>query len=160
MTNKENSIAKAISIIGIITIVGGCISGIHYGTSEEFYGLGDFQSVIGLILAFSGIVWGILLLGFSEIIKLLQGIFNQGEKLSPSEEENMGEPINNNTVTDHKFVVTERAENEIKDFFQSKGLKVLEVVETNEEDVYLVTLDEGNIEYVDLGGFKPRIVTK
>jgi hypothetical protein len=85
MTNKENSIASAITIIGVLVIVCGIFSGLYFGSSNEFYSIGDMQGIVCFGIMVNGNIWGIIFLGIAEVIKLLQGIFNQREVLKDSE---------------------------------------------------------------------------
>jgi uncharacterized membrane protein len=155
MTNKENSIASALTIIAVLVMVCGIISGFYFGSSNEFYGVGDMQGIVGFGVMVNGIIWGIVLLGFAEVIKLLQGIFNQREVLIP--ENKVSDKVESLNIPREKMAVTDTAINEIKSFYDSKQIKVIEVHGTINEDFYRVTLEDGRTEIVELGWFKPKI---
>jgi hypothetical protein len=156
MTNKENSIASALTIIGGLVIVGGLFSGAYFGSSYKFYGIGDMQGIVGFSIMVNGIIWGIILFGFAEVIKLLQGIFNQRESLN-TREDHVSNKVENLNEAKGKMIVTEDAINEIKSFYDLKQINVIEVQGTSKEDFYRVTLENGRTEIVELGWFKPKI---
>jgi hypothetical protein len=41
MNDKSNNIAQVLFIIGILSIIAGVITGLYYGSSEEYDALGD-----------------------------------------------------------------------------------------------------------------------
>ncbi|MDF1507962.1 hypothetical protein PZE06_07165 [Robertmurraya sp. DFI.2.37] len=157
MTNKDNPVAKALFVVGVLIILFSAVSGLLYGTSsDDHFFLGELQTTIGWSMFISGIICGLIFLGFSEIIKLLQGIYNQNEKaaLAPLvEQENHSSPVTEPV----KSIITAKVTQEIEQFYQAKNLKVVHIEETNEEDFFKVTLDNGHINWIELGGFKPII---
>ena len=72
-TSDSNPIATALTIIAIIDFIGWFIIGIVLG--RDFYD--DFSIIHALLYWVIGAVSGIMLLGFSEIIKLLHSINNK-----------------------------------------------------------------------------------
>lgn len=164
---KDNKVASALNVIGVLAIVSGVISGIYYGTNEEFAGLGGLQGIIGFSLFVNGLVWGIVFLGFSEIINLLQGLFNQGSTSFGNKSSNHGVSeinLEHNNVEKKlarkvAFIVSDLERKEILAFYSSKGLSVKEIKATNKEDFFLVALDDRE-EIVELGGFSPVIHAK
>lgn len=80
MTDNKNPIATALLVIGFLFILGGVIFGLHFGLRDGYYAFSESQGILGWDIFVSSTITGIVFLGFSEIIKLLQGIFNQGEK--------------------------------------------------------------------------------
>lgn len=82
---KENQIAKVIRYIGWIEIVGGVIGSIILGTIKwnvSIYKSFDFNWFIILPGVIISIVTGVLIIGFAEIISLLQQKVNQTEKIT------------------------------------------------------------------------------
>jgi hypothetical protein len=156
MTNKENSIASALTIIGVLVIACGIFSGFYFGSSIEYSGIGDMQGILGFGIMVNGIICGIIFLGLAEVIKLLQGIFNQREVLKVLEhnDSNKGENL---TLPSENIVVTDAVIHEIKTFYDSKQINVNEVQGTSKEDFYRVTFEDGRTEIVELGWFKPKI---
>lgn len=157
LTNKENTVAKALMIVGYLSIIVGMITGFNYGSKEE---LGELRGVIGLSLFVSGIIWGIVFFGFSEVIKLLQGIYNQGRAKGPVIRTEKDEvPSATSEVKENKVEsgsIPDAVRGEIHEFFEERGNTVQSILPTNREDFYLVTVD-GEKVIVELGGFKPII---
>ncbi|TFE01345.1 hypothetical protein [Jeotgalibacillus sp. R-1-5s-1] len=148
MVISENRIAYILRVIGVFIFVSTGLTGIILMVqTDSLWG--------GIPVIFSGFVSGMLFVGFSEVIKLLQKIYNQlagpvetvtaAEKLSP---EIAGE-----------YSVSQSARNEITEFFNSKGQKVSDIKATSKEDFYLVVVD-GDELMVELGGFKPIVRKK
>ncbi|WP_066050686.1 hypothetical protein [Robertmurraya korlensis] len=158
MNDKSNNIAQALFIIGILSIIGGVISGLYYGTSVEYYPLGNFQGVLSWTVLLSGVVSGIVFLGFSELIKLLQGIYNlqknkQNEMDLPGSKEEatlLKEPVIHDT-RDFR-VVPDKVRRDIEGFYKNE--QVDKIVATRLEDYYIVTL-KGKEVVIEMGGFKP-----
>ena len=67
--NAENSVASAIRILAWVTIIGGLILGFFLGKGPYD---NEFSFTIAVIYWAVSIVTGIMLMGFSEIIRLLQ----------------------------------------------------------------------------------------
>ncbi len=158
MTNKENTVAKALMIVGYLAIVVGMITGFSYGSQEE---LGELRGVIGLSLFISGIIWGIVFFGFSEVIKLLQGIYNQGLP-KKSVIDTLNEQGSSATIEQKKVdsgVVSDAARGEINEFFKNRGNTVQSILPTDKEDFYLVKVDDEEV-VVELGGFSPVVRPK
>lgn len=158
MTSKDNPIASALAIIGILFMVGGLIVGTNYGTSYEYAAVGSMQSAIGLSFFFSGLISGMIFLGFSEIIKLLQGIYNQRENELDRQNKDVVtlEEMSAETKAGVRYVVTEQAKQTTHEFY--KGKTVTDIQATSEEDVYEVLVDGVTYERIDLGGFKPKVI--
>lgn len=71
--NTSNSTATAVKIIGWLEIIGGVILGIILGNVfENRYGDFNFGACVGAIAG--SIITGVFILGFAEIIQLLQDI--------------------------------------------------------------------------------------
>ncbi|MEQ2528104.1 hypothetical protein WMO40_15530 [Bacillaceae bacterium CLA-AA-H227] len=153
---RNNPIATALFIIGIIAIIYGIIAGLNYGTSEDYYLLGDLQGIMGWSIFGSGVVCGVLFFGFSEIIKLLQGIYNQNEQVKPNTEINLDKPTGI-SIEQERSIITDQVITVINEFYQSKNLKVTNIEETDKADFYKITLENGRTELIELGGFKPIV---
>lgn len=152
VAKRNNPIATALFIIGVIAIIYGIIAGLNYGTSEEYYLLGDLQGIMGWSIFGSSVVCGVLFFGFSEIIKLLQGIYNQNETVKPT----FDKP-DDTSMEQERSIITEQVTTEINEFYQSKNLRVVNIEETDKVDFYKVTLENGSTELIELGGFKPIV---
>ncbi|WP_088005505.1 hypothetical protein [Indiicoccus explosivorum] len=162
--NHDNSIAKALQVVGIAAIIIGVIAGLLYATSEALEILGPLRGFLGFAVFINGVIGGLLFLGFAEVIKLLQGIYNQGE-------ESAGritgqEPINSftgqKTATDERPPVNRLKESErlaINKFYHERKEQPVQILSTSKNDYFFVEL-ENRREIIELGGFKPRIISE
>ena len=65
---KTNFVAKIISIIGTVVIVCACFFAFYMFIESET----GLSTILGIVISVGGFVTGILLVGFAEIIHLLQ----------------------------------------------------------------------------------------
>ncbi|QHS23769.1 hypothetical protein GWK91_12780 [Virgibacillus sp. MSP4-1] len=78
--NTNNIIAKALYVIGILEIVAGIILGIAFGNvevDEYFSSYNEFSWSIFFMWSIAGTVSGVLFIGFSEVIKILENMANR-----------------------------------------------------------------------------------
>lgn len=149
---RYNVIAFILKIIGVIVIAWGIISGIVFlATVSNEYGGGP--PIGAWSVFFSPILVGFLIIGFGEIIDLLQRIFDQnkpeGEKMAwPTEPEESNLPDRS---------ISLQAEREIKEFYAKKTLEIEQISPTNDPDVFVVKAN-GEVQYIELGGFSPRLL--
>jgi ABC-type sulfate transport system permease component len=68
-----NSVAKALTTIGIIIILGGLILGVILGNNNDLYGY-DTNYTVVVTWSAVGIISGMLIIGLSEVIKILHEI--------------------------------------------------------------------------------------
>ncbi|MFB4473328.1 hypothetical protein ACDI16_10305 [Oceanobacillus caeni] len=83
--NSRNLVSKTLFYLGILEIVAGLVTGIAMGNTEALglYGsYTEFSWTIFLICFFSGFIAGLIIIGFSEIIRLLQDIKDQAKGIS------------------------------------------------------------------------------
>ncbi|MGD6966324.1 hypothetical protein ACQCVP_07845 [Rossellomorea vietnamensis] len=158
MTSRENKVATVLFIVGVLSIAVGIISGLYYWSQNDFAELGISRARVGWGMVINGAVVGIVFFGFAEIIKLLQGIFNQGEphvpKAAPAVTK---EPAL--AAADKKAKPKEVSESEkeqIQKFYEALGRNVEKIELAEKEDFFVVTVD-GQKELIELGGFKPVI---
>jgi hypothetical protein len=147
MEDRNNAIAYALRIIGWSCLVFGFLLGIIAGTSTN-------EVLSGITYIIYGIIFCAIFLGFSEVISLLQGIYDQGVK----KEEKAVEKVITNESKEISAVLPE-AEAEIRDFYAAGHLKPSSIQATTAEDVYRVEVN-GETQYIELGGFKPKVHTK
>lgn len=82
-SSDSNPIATALKVISVIIFIGGFILGIVLGTQKAEYGVlytytkTEFSFTIALIYWAASFISGMLMLGFSEIINLLNSINNK-----------------------------------------------------------------------------------
>jgi hypothetical protein len=147
MEDRNNAIAYALRIIGWSCLGFGFLIGIIAGTSTN-------QVLSGITYIIYGIIFCAIFLGFSEVISLLQGIYDQGVK----KEEKAVEKVITNEPKEISAVLPD-AEAEIRDFYAAGHLKPNSIQATTVEDVYRVEVN-GETQYIELGGFKPTVHTK
>ena len=70
--NSSNMLSMIIKIIGYLTIVCGVGSGIYLGNQGY-----SFTYEIFLIYSISGVISGVLFIGFSKVIRLLDNIYEE-----------------------------------------------------------------------------------
>jgi NADH:ubiquinone oxidoreductase subunit 5 (subunit L)/multisubunit Na+/H+ antiporter MnhA subunit len=155
VTSRENKVATVLFIVGVLSIAVGIISGLYYWSQDNFAELGISQARVSWGMVINGAVVGIVFFGFAEIIKLLQGIFNQGEShiqkaASVVTKESALAAANKKTKLNE---VSESEKEQIQEFYEAQGRTVENIELTEEEDFFVVTVD-GQKELVELGGFK------
>ncbi|MCT2534196.1 hypothetical protein NC661_19730 [Aquibacillus koreensis] len=158
MDVRKNLVVSAFLVIGVVVIVGGMFIGLYIGTSEDFYVLGELQGIIGWVIFASGVMWGIVFIGFFEVIKLLERIYNQRENnYNPLElEHTFDHNVESKQKYDKVYQVTPQASLEISNFFDKE---VKEILGTHIEDFYNVRTEHESF-IIELGGFSPKVVSK
>ena len=162
--NKDNQIAKILQIIGIAAMVIGVFAGILYATSEGLELLGPLRGFLGFTVFVNGVIVGIIFLGFAEVIKLLQGIYNQGEERTgrlqfseePPAEETPEDPVSS---VEREEGVPEVTAERLDRFYSKKGRTLEKVRLTGVKDVYLVTAD-GRKELIEMNVLTPDTVSE
>jgi hypothetical protein len=153
---KQNTVAKVLRVIGFVIMIGGFFLALSMGSRAPEVGQN-----LGLTLPalFSSFVTGMLFIGFSEVIALLQKIHLQLHQdgtrttASSSKEPEVDQP------QEHKeWHPSPQDIKDIQELYQ--GQKVTKIEASPYED-YCVVQVEGRdyIEVVELGGFKPKKVS-
>lgn len=96
---RENLVAKILYVIGIVLMVSGLLFGFIFASFDFHYG--GFISPIFIPWALGGFIFGMLFIGFSEVIKLLHEI---NGKLQMSKEANTKEKSDDQKKTVGKQV--------------------------------------------------------
>ncbi|RIW29215.1 hypothetical protein D3H55_19675 [Bacillus salacetis] len=167
MTSKENKIAAALYVVGALSIIVGAISGLYYGSQGDAGGFGESNARIAWGVFIDGLVWGIVFFGFAEVIKLLQGIYNQGEQGrgkpaagvpsdSDPDSKTGGGAYSESVKEGPQKEISEIERGQIEGFYAGKGFTVENIAVTEREDCFVVTVN-GKKEVVELGGFKPIV---
>lgn len=155
----QNIVGKILLYAGIsIMIIGVILSFVMSTlTTTTDYGIEYVQVDGGFIISlFIGhIVIGLILIGLSEIIKLLQELVNKQN----GKDEDIVEESDIHTNEQSPNSVSNLARAEIMQYYAAKGIQIEEVYSTNQEDIYSVTYGE-NQDLVELGGFSPRIIKR
>jgi hypothetical protein len=124
---------------------------------------GEIQYASGLtgtaLFAFLGIIathvlYGLLIIGFGEVIDYLQKIYF---RMDPEAKRQWEEEQKEKEV-----VVSEETpfwvQQEVKAYYEKEQLVVQTVEKTINPSVFKVSVD-GRIEYIEVGNFEPRILT-
>jgi hypothetical protein len=145
-------VAGILQTIGIVTIAIGGISAIIIGSETNSF-------MFGLLTFIYAGVSGMLFVGFAEVIRLLtkidakiagkESVSNPNGPIQQSIAKKEDNP-KNRQVKKHEF-------EEILDFYKQRGISINRVVVAPKHDFFLVTLDDGSDELIELGGFRPEV---
>lgn len=149
MTSTKNIIAYILQGIGVLIIVINLFRALN---SVELLG---GQTAFDIFL--QGAIYGSLLLGFGEVIRLMQGLFNQREP-----ELLVNEPVSSEGYrvlqeSEEQFI-SEANRQKITDFYAKKNLE-FDRLEATPYDGYVIVYRNGGREIIDLNGFKPEILS-
>ena len=141
---KTNLMGFILKVTGVVVIIWGVMHGFIYLAqyAAEFNDI----SIIVLTTFFTPIVIGLLIIGFGEVIDLLQELTNKGSR----KWKRRATPIPK---------VPFYAESEIKDYYMEMNTKVEEIKPTSKSDIFSVEVD-GKTEYIELTGFEPKVLTE
>jgi len=160
-----------IKIAGVVVMGWGVLQSIFFlvatsgmGTqfTNEFGEILYMNDTIGgaALFGFIGIIathvlYGVLIIGFGEVIDLLQDIYF---RLNPkAEEEWLQKQEEKMTLFSDEIPLW--VEQDIKAFYKDSGETVDTIHHTNGRDVYKVTLGDRN-EYIEMGGFQPKVLSE
>lgn len=149
----KNRISRLLFITGIVVIVLGFILPFIISQPEVINDTSYLHTNFTLSFLLAHVAIGILLIGLSETIKLLQGLVNQqGIMDIPPVKAFVQKGPN-------KKGVPTTIKTEIIDFYAAQLIKIDDIHETTLEDIYVVTRGEEK-ELIELGGFRPIIMSK
>lgn len=146
---RRNLIAFILKMTGLVIIGWGVIAG--FLVLSEYNSDYGYVPLLAITTVFTPFVVGILFIGFGELIDLVQKIAEGKQVTSPPNEESV--PIAPTST------IPFYAEQELKAFYSNQNEEVHLIESTTERDVFKVTVKE-RTEYVEIGGFKPNILTK
>jgi len=148
---KQNSVAKVLRIIGIAIMIGGFILATIEGPVESE---GGYNGGMTLTALFSSFVTGMLFIGFSEVIALLQKIYLQLSQNTSSDHAMSNDKDDvEQTQVKKDWQLSALDLEAIQELYPGQNLKILA---TPFEDYCVVQIEgEEHIEVVELGGFKP-----
>jgi hypothetical protein len=151
--DRMNLMGFILKVAGVVVISWGVIHGIAFlgEYAMEF----DSISIAALTTFFTPIVTGLLIIGFGEVIDLLQEL---SDKAKPKVENNNVSVVPGVQVTPIDKEVPFYAEAEIKDYYKEKNIEVRAIHRTNNSDIFSVEVNS-KTEYIELSGFKPRVLT-
>ncbi len=158
---RRNLVGFVIKIIGLIIISWGFIQGLivlaqvlqrnmdEWGMTNQLSG----SSLVGFLsVVFSSAIYGILVIGFGEVIDLLQKIHDQN---GPKALTNVVPELNPVPVKP----VPLDAEQQLKEFYSKMNMELESIAPTKHRDVFVVTVD-GRAEYIELGGLSPLLLSE
>lgn len=149
----KNIISRLLFITGIVVIVLGFILPFLFTQPEVINDTSYLHTNFTVSFLLAHVAIGILLLGMSEIIKLLQVLVNhQGIQAIPPVKGFVRKGPN-------KKGVPATIKTEIIDFYAAQLIKIDDIQETTLEDIYVVSRGEEK-ELIELGGFRPIIMSK
>lgn len=147
---RHNLIAYILKITGLIVIGWGIIAGIIVLTDyNSDYG---YVPLLALTTVFTPFVIGIVLIGFGELIDLVQKMVG-GQQPNRVEAEAGEEEL-----TSHSTIIPFYAEQEVKSFYSNQGEEVHHIEPTSKRDIFKVAIND-RTEYVEVGGFSPKVLT-
>ncbi|WP_203248381.1 hypothetical protein [Sporosarcina beigongshangi] len=161
---RRNLVGFVIKVIGLIMIGWGFIQGLivsvqvsqhnmvgmdEWGMANQFDGSGlwSFLSVV-----FSTTIYGILVIGFGEVIDLLQKINDQNEPRAVTSVMPELKPVPVNSIP-------LSAEQQLKEFYSKMNVKIESIAPTKHRDVFVVTLDDRE-EYIELRGHSTQLLSE
>lgn len=99
-------------------------------------------------------IYGILLIGFGEVIDLLQKIHDQNEP-----ETHLLQVVENNSNASANVPIPLFAEQEIKAFYSEQNIWIDLISPTRNRNVFIVK-GNGRTEYIELGEATPKVLTE
>lgn len=149
MTSRNNAVAITLQIVG--------------GTLIAVYALralaliGDFGGGPAFDIFLQGVIFGMLLIGFGEVIKLMQGLFNQREPERPVEDvEKERRAALRKSGTNSISLETR---NRILDFYTKKNI-IVDDIEPTPYDGYATVHHGGQQDIVDLNNWEVEVLTE
>lgn len=148
MTSKDNTVAKTLQIVG------GALIAVYALTAMAL--IGDFGGGAAFEVFLQGVIYGMLLIGFGEVIKLMQGLFNQREPERPVEDAE----IERRTALrkSGEDTISLETRNRIMDFYTKKNMIVDDIEPTNYAG-YAIVHHDGQRDIVDLNNWEVEILT-
>lgn len=153
----KNIISRILFIAGIVVIILGFIVSLLFTQHEFVTEFGNIFSSFTLSFLLIHVVIGIVLIGLSEIIKLLQVLVNHHvENEAIVNSPNKKPSVRN---VNYEKGVPASIKKEIIDFYADQLIKIDDIHVTTIADVYVV--NRGNEkDLIELGGFHPTIISK
>ncbi|KMJ59373.1 hypothetical protein AB685_00325 [Bacillus sp. LL01] len=144
----QNQIGAVLKVVGGIVIVLGFFLGIIGGTQT--------QSFLFFVTTFLGsLVTGMVLIGLSEIIRILEGI---NENI-PKRRRKVARSSNETLLDAPPQPMSKKEEDDIKDFLQKHDVEIEKIIPTPKEDFFIVKTSARHI-LLEMGGFTPKIINE
>ncbi|MFD1032318.1 hypothetical protein [Metaplanococcus flavidus] len=149
MTKKDNAIAMSLQILGGVMIAAFALRALM--AIDEFGGGPAFEILL------QGVIFGMLLIGFGEVIKLMQGLFNQREPERPVEDPEMARRQALRISSDSSVSIENR--NKIMDYYTKKNM-VVDDIEATPYDGYAIVHHDGRKDVVDLNNWELEVLSE
>lgn len=149
MTSKDNVVAKTLQIVG------GTLIAVYAFTALAL--IGDFGGGPAFEVFLQGVIYGMLLIGFGEVIKLMQGLFNQREPERPVEDAEIGRRAALRKSGENTISLETR--NRIMDFY-TKNNMIVDDIEPAPYAGYAIVHHDGQRDIVDLNNWEVEILTE
>ena len=149
---RNNIIGFILKVSGVVVMVWGVIQG--------FVILAEFSSeygeipIVALTAIFTPIVAGLLIIGFGEVIDLLQSLVDKGK---PKFEKGKSKIENDSPSILPTIPLFDEAD--LREFYSNKAIEIDTIEPTKRRDLFIVEAN-GKTDYVELGGFSPRILSE
>jgi hypothetical protein len=154
---KYSLIGFIIKIIGLVVIVWGIVQGLVISVqfSQPYMDGGEMMTPVVqfgfwgfLSIVFTHAIYGVLIIGFGEVIDLLQKIYDQkSPKSVPT------------ATTGSVSPIPWSSEQDIKAFYAKMNMTISSISPTKNRDVFVVNID-GRTEHIALGGLSPRLLSE
>ncbi|MCG1020766.1 hypothetical protein [Sutcliffiella horikoshii] len=144
----ENTVGKILQILGFIVIGIGVLLAIIFASETGSIGM-------ALSALFTSSVGGMVLIGFAEIIRLLERVVQKVNPF-PSAAQSIKSGVE---VTNQPVGLTEENKEEIKAFLQKNDIQYDRILSTPREDFFIVVLKYEAM-LIELGGFQPKLISK
>lgn len=149
---RKNFIGLLLKISGVIVMV--------WGVFQGFIILAEFSTeygeipIVALTAFFTPILMGLVIIGFGEVLDLLQELADKGK---PKAELEKSRSKKDSAPLPQTIPLFDEAD--LKAFYLGKGIKIETITATKRRDVFVVE-SNGKVDYVELGGFSPRILSE
>ncbi|QHJ72080.1 hypothetical protein [Planococcus halotolerans] len=149
MTSKNNVIAMTLQIVG------GTLIAVYAFRALAL--IGEFGGGAAFDVFLQGVIFGMLLIGFGEVIKLMQGLFNQREPERPVEDVEKERRAVLRQAEEHNVPLETR--NRIMDFYTKKNM-IVDDIEPAPYEGYVIVHHDGQRDIVDLNNWEVEILTE
>ncbi|ART76456.1 hypothetical protein B4U37_10565 [Sutcliffiella horikoshii] len=142
----QNQIGAILKVVGGIVIALGFLFGI-IGASQT-------NSFIFFVTTLLGsLVTGMVLIGLSEIIRILE-VINEN---IPKRRKKMGLSSNNTLIEAPPHPMNTKEEDDIKSFLQKHDVEIEKIIPTPKEDFFIIKTSARYM-LIEMGGFTPKII--
>lgn len=142
----QNQIGAVLKVVGGIVIALGFLLGIIGGTQT--------QSFLFFVTTFLGsLVTGMVLIGLSEIIRILEVI----NKNIPKRRRKMASSSNDTLLSAPSRPMSTKEEDDIKDFLKKHDVNIEKIIPTPKEDFFIIKTSARYM-LIEMGGFTPKII--